>query len=95
MQANILARDSEGNRYSDGFERTMYISDEIIKSELIPNLKVAMNTILSEYDKNSKQYAILKNQFKFILDTAEKINVADAQGFSCLTSHRKKLALFG
>ena len=95
MQANILARDSEGNRYSDGFERTMYISDEIIKSELIPNLKVAMNTILSEYDKNSKQYAILKNQFKFILDTAKKINVADAQGFSCLTSHRKKLALFG
>ena len=56
----------------------MYISDDIIKSELIPNLKAAMNNILSEYDKNSKQYTILKNQFKFILKTAKEINVADA-----------------
>lgn len=95
MQANIYARDSEGNRYSDGFERTMYIADDVVKSELISNLKVAMNNILSEYDKESKQYTILKNQFKFVLDTAKEINVADAQGFSCLTSHRKKLALFG
>ena len=98
MQANVMAtyvQDGQTYRYSDGFERTMYISDDIIKSELIPNLKTAMNNILSEYDKNSKQYTILKNQFKFILDTAKEINVADAQGFSCLTSHRKKLALFG
>ena len=98
MQANVMAtyvQDGQTYRYSDGFERTMYISDDIIKSELIPNLKTAMNNILSEYDKNSKQYTILKNQFKFILKTAKKINVADAQGFSCLTSHRKKLALFG
>ena len=98
MQANVMAtyvQDGQTYRYSDGFERTMYISDDIIKSELIPNLKTAMNNILSEYDKNSKQYTILKNQFKFILKTAKEINVADAQGFSCLTSHRKKLALFG
>ena len=98
MQANVMAtyvQDGQTYRYSDGFERTMYISDDIIKSELIPNLKTAMNNILSEYDKNSKQYTILKKQFKFILDTAKEINVADAQGFSCLTSHRKKLALFG
>ena len=98
MQANVMAtyvQDGQTYRYSDGFERTMYISDDIIKSELIPNLNTAMNNILSEYDKNSKQYTILKNQFKFILKTAKKINVADAQGFSCLTSHRKKLALFG
>ena len=98
MQANVMAtyvQDGQTYRYSDGFERTMYISDDIIKSELIPNLNTAMNNILSEYDKNSKQYTILKNQFKFILKTAKEINVADAQGFSCLTSHRKKLALFG
>lgn len=98
MQANVIAtyvQDGQTYRYSDGFERTMYISDDIIKSELIPNLKAAMDSILSEYDKNSKQYTILKNQFKFIFKTAKKINVADAQGFSCLTSHRKKLALFG
>ena len=98
MQANIMAsyvQDGQTYRYSDGFERTMYISDEIIKSELIPNLKTALDNILNEYDKNSKQYTILKKQFKFILDTAKEINVADAQGFSCLTSHRKKLALFG
>ena len=98
MQANVMAtyvQDGQTYRYSDGFERTMYISDDIIKSELIPNLKVAIDNILSEYDKNSQQYSILKKQFKFILDTAKEINVADAQGFSCLTSHRKKLALFG
>ena len=98
MQANVMAsyvQDGQTHRYSDGFERTMYISDDVIKSELIPNLKIALDNILNEYDKNSKQYTILKKQFKFILDTAKEINVADAQGFSCLTSHRKKLALFG
>ena len=98
MQANTLAtyvQDGQTYRYSDGFERTIYISDDIIKSELIPNLKIATENILNEYDKKSKQYAILKKQFDFILSTAKEINVADAQGFSCLTSHRKKLALFG
>ena len=93
MQANIYAKDKNGNFYTDGTERTIYVKDDIVKSSTYTNLKKAIEQIV-ESTPAERKVAVSK-QLNGILDAFKKINFADAQGFSCPSSYRKKMGIFG
>ena len=94
MQANILAKDRDGNLYTkDGKERTMYIKDDMVKSSIATNLKQAIKQIIASTPSNRKE--AVARQLNNILEAFNKINFADAQAFSCPSSYRKKMGIFG
>lgn len=98
-KADIFATDFNGDRVSDGINRTLYISDisgEAVKSDLIENLRIVFNNKLALLDPNSRDYAIAKQTYDEILrQYAEDINVTDGQAYSSLSSMRKKMFMFG
>lgn len=94
-KANIYATDYKGRRVSDGIFRTILLKDfDDFKSNIKDNLRIVFDRKLSQItDENQRKSAeILYNS---IIDSFDKINVADAQGFSSPTSYRKKALLFG
>ena len=94
MQAYIKAKDKNGNLYTkDGIERTMYIKDDMVKSTMLSNLKKARELIILDTPKERRQY--VARQLDGIIKAFEKINFADAQGYSCPSSYRKKMGIFG
>ena len=94
MQAYIQAKDKEGNLYTvDGIERTLYIKDDKVKSSAIKNLEKAIEQII-ERTPDSRKDAV-RAQLSDILKAFKKINFADAQGYSCPSSYRKKMGIFG
>lgn len=100
--ANIEALDiwdendpnAEIRKYTDGYERTMYLKDRIDKADILINLDKALNNI-ERTIKDKEELAGFRELRKFILTTFSKVNMTDAQGYSCPTSYRKKLAIFG
>ena len=93
-QANILAKDSKGNLYTkDGIERTIYIKDDMVKSSMLANLKMAKEQIILDTPKERRAHVAA--QLDGVISSFEKINFADAQGYSCPSSYRKKMGIFG
>lgn len=95
MRLNITARDSKGRLYSaDGMERTMYLSDYKVESDIIPNVEEVFDQKISSISDPSEK-ANMKMMKDLIIDSFRKINVADAQGYSSPTSYRKKMGMMG
>ena len=94
MQAHIHAKDKHGNYYTkDGIERTMYIKDDMVKSHVLRNLEKAKEQILASTPNDRK--ATVGRQLAGIINAFSSINFADAQGYSCPSSYRKKMGIFG
>lgn len=94
MQAHIQAKDKNGNLYTkDGIERTMYIKDDMIKSSILKNLEMAKEQIID--DTPADRRAAVRKQLAGIINAFKSINFADAQGYSCPSSYRKKMGIFG
>lgn len=95
MRLNITARDSKGRLYSaDGMERTMYLSDYKVESDIIPNVEEVFDQKISSISDPSEK-ANMKMMKDLIVESFRKINVADAQGYSSPTSYRKKMGMMG
>lgn len=95
MRLNITARDSKGRLYStDGMERTMYLSDYKVESDIIPNVEEVFDQKISSISDPSEK-ANMKMMKDLILDSFKDVNVADAQGYSSPTSYRKKMGMMG
>lgn len=95
MRLNITARDSEGKLYSvDGMERTMYISDYEVASDIIPNVEEIFDQKIALISDPSEK-TNMRMMKALILESFRKINVADAQGYSSPTSYRKKMGMMG
>ena len=94
MQSHIQAKDRNGNLYTkDGIERTMYIKDDMIKSSILKNLEMAKEQIID--DTPADRRAAVRKQLAGIIDAFKSVNFADAQGYSCPSSYRKKMGIFG
>ena len=92
----VEATDFNGNRISDGKFRTVLLKDiDNFKSNIIDNLRVIFNRRLATIDKNSSAYNVQKVFYDNIIKQYQEINFADAQGYSSISSYRKKALLFG
>lgn len=95
MRLNITARDSKGNLYSaDGMERTVYIADYEVESDIIPNVEEVFDQKIASISDPSER-ANMKMMKDLIIGSFRSINVADAQGYSSPTSYRKKMGMMG
>ena len=95
-EANVLhgSKYSINGKYSaDGMERTIYLADCIEKSEIIDNIKIAFDNKIATLSGIEKEH--MKMTRDMVLSEFEKINVADAQGYSSPTSYRKKMGMSG
>ena len=87
------ATDENGQRVSDGKLRTIYLDDVVVKSEIISNVKVALQSKLEEMPEHQKKdFQILADG---IINQFEKVNWADAQAYTSLTGLRKKAYMMG
>lgn len=94
VRGNVAATDYEGNRVTDGYERTFYLTDfDGFKSNIKENVAIVFDRkIASARPEERAGYKALKET---ILKQFDEINVADAQGYSSPTSYRKKAFVFG
>ncbi len=95
LRLNIYATDINGERYSkDGIEKTMYIQDLEIASELSESIgRIFDRKIENAKDENQKKgYKKLK---KNVLEAFTDINVTDGQAFTSITGYRKKMGMAG
>ena len=100
-RANVEATDYEGNKVTDGKFRTVLLKDfDDFVSNIKDNLRVVFDKKLKELrdsgvDTESSKYKAAATTYQSIIDQFNKINVADAQGYSSPTSYRKKAFIFG
>lgn len=95
MRMNTTARDSNGRLYSaDGKERTIYIKDFEVASDIIPNVEEVFNQKIASISDPTEK-ANMKVMKDLIISAFKKVNVADAQGYSSPTSYRKKMGMMG
>ena len=96
MRGNVNAT-INGRPVTDKFTRTIYIADDVVRSEIIPCLEVIKSRVLSQerYQKNAAAKAMMTKQFDFIINTFANTNVTDAQAYTSPTGYRKKMAVFG
>lgn len=94
VRGNVAATDYEGNRVTDGYERTFYLTDfDDFKSNIKENVAIVFNRKIAAASPEERAvYEALKEN---ILAQFDAINVADAQGYSSPTSYRKKAFVFG
>lgn len=94
VRGNVAATDYEGNRVTDGYERTFYLTDfDDFKSNIKENIAIVFDRKIATAKPGEKEgYKALKES---ILKQFDEINVADAQGYSSPTSYRKKAFIFG
>ena len=94
VRGNVAATDYEGNRVTDGYERTFYLTDfDGFKSNIKENVAIVFDRkVASARPEERAGYKALKET---ILKQFDEINVADAQGYSSPTSYRKKAFVFG
>ena len=97
IRGNVDATDYEGNKVSDGKERTFYLKDwDDFVSNIIDNVSVVFDRKIAEAPEAEKDgYRVLKDSLVGKDGAFRKINVADAQGYSSPTSYRKKAFIFG
>lgn len=95
MRLNTEAKDSKGALYSkDGKTRTIYVADNIVVSEIIPNVEAVLNNKIDSIT-NPTEKAHMRMMKDLIISSFKGINVADAQGYSSPTSYRKKMGMSG
>lgn len=95
MRMNTTARDSKGRLYSaDGKERTIYIEDYEVESDIIPNVEEVFDQKIASITDSSEK-SNMRMMKDLILSSFKKINVADAQAYSSPTSYRKKMGMMG
>lgn len=95
-EATVLAgsRYSANGRYSaDGKERTIYLKDCIVKSDIVNNVRIAFDNKIAQLSGVEKAHMQMMKDL--IISQFEGINVADAQGYSSPTSYRKKMGMMG
>ena len=94
VRGNVVATDYDGNRVTDGYERTFYLTDfDNFKSNIKENVAIVFDRKIAAANLEEKAgYEALKEN---ILAQFDAINVADAQGYSSPTSYRKKAFVFG
>lgn len=94
IRANIHATDYEGKAVSDGKYRTLILKDfNKFKSNIIANLTEIFDRKIAQAKPYEKAgMTALKED---IIRAYSEINVADAEGYSCMTSYRKKALMFG
>ena len=94
VRGNVAATDYEGNRVTDGYERTFYLTDfDDFKSNIKENVAIVFDRKIAAASPEERAgYEALKEN---ILAQFDAINVADAQGYSSPTSYRKKAFVFG
>jgi len=97
IRPNVEATDYQGHKVSDGFYRTLVISDfENYKSNLLDNLAEVFDKKIAAAPNNEKEgWEILKEQLIGSEGVFTEINVTDGQGFSSPSSYRKKAIMFG
>lgn len=98
IKPNIDATDYNGIKVSDGKERTIYITDlENVISDVIDNISIIFDRKIAnaKTEEEKKGYEILKENLVGENGAYRKINVTDGQGYSSITSYRKKALLFG
>lgn len=94
MRMNTTARDFKNRLYSaDGKERTMYLKDYIVESDIIPNVEQVFDDRIESLRGAEKED--MKMMKKLIISAFKEVNVADAQGYSSPTSYRKKMGMMG
>lgn len=95
LRFNVSATDSKGVRYTqDGIERTMYIADEFISSDIL-NVVEKMFDDKVKSAKNAAQkkgYIALRDS---VVKGFKNINVTDAQAYTTLKGYRKKMGQAG
>lgn len=93
-KGNIYATDENGKRYTDGIERSIYIEDDIIQSEIKDQVKLLLekhlDTIRTEEGKERHRKYI-----KEILKLYDEANFLDGQGYTTISGMRKKFGIFG
>ena len=98
VRANIRATDYKGNRVSDGNYRTFILKDfDTFKSNIIANIAEIFDRKIkaASTPEQKKVYRALKESLVGKDGAYTKINVTDAQGYSSMSSYRKKALLFG
>lgn len=107
IRGNINATDYEGKKVSaDGKYRTVILKDfNSFKSNIIANLEEVFDRKAAQAQEHEKaawkalKYEILRKPGTEGEDdkggSYYQINVADAEGYSCMTSYRKKALMFG
>ena len=107
IRGNINATDYEGKKVSaDGKYRTVILKDfDSFKSNIIANLNEVFDRKIAqapEYEKaawKALKYEILRKPGTEGKDdkggSYYQVNVADAEGYSSMTSYRKKALMFG
>lgn len=96
LKGNIYATDATGIRFTaDGIERTIYLKDDIIKSDIKGNIEEIFDKKINNPNLNKNQKKTLERTKEAILRQFDEINVADAQGYTSITGIRKKLGIFG
>jgi hypothetical protein len=110
VRAYVEAKDYDGNRVTDGYERTIYLKDfDSFKSNIIENVNIVferkINSAKTEQEKSTlialKESLTKEPVYNEKGEEVERggaywyINVADAQGFNSPTSYRKKAIVFG
>ena len=95
LRLNVFATDKEGNRYSkDGVEKTMYIKDEEIASDLVEMVSRIFDDKIANATSKAEKAGYEKIKEDAIAGF-NKVNVTDAQAFITLKGLRKKLGMAG
>lgn len=101
IRANVEAIDYQGNRVTDGKFRTILLKDfDDFISNIKDNLRIVFDRKLQELEnsgvsKDSAKYKAAAATYENVIKQYDKINVADAQGYSSPASYRKKAFIFG
>lgn len=95
VRGDVTAVDYDGKRVSaDGKYRTVLLTDfDGFKSNVIDNIREVFKR--REQGLQGAELAAAQSLHNSIVEQYEKINVADAQGYSCITSRRKKDFIMG
>lgn len=70
------------------WERTIYLQDEIIISEVLKDVEAV-------FDEQVKKGHITKPERDYIISQFKKVNVADAQAYRSLSSYRSMMGMMG
>ena len=95
---NVEAVDDNGKRLSDGYERSIILKDEVVKSEIISNISVIFDRLIAKIpddEAHKAEKAAAKAQKESIINMFKEVNVADSEAYTCLSSYRKKARMAG
>ena len=82
---------SRGQIEPRAYHRTIYIEDDIVESDIIPNVTKVFDIVIAKERAagHTIQAAMLESKKDDIIKSFKEINVADAQGYTSPTAYRK------